>query len=171
MRLTMEDHDRHPWLWVLAVAGLVIGGALAIFGLPPVDLHGPLHYVGVMDPFCGGTRGVQAMLQGDVRLAWRYNPLSVVLVAGAAGVLVRHVVGLASRRWITIRITRRRPTLIIVLALAVVLQVNQQAHAELLMTPGQRFSPLLMVVNVAAAVAAVLVVRWWFRRRTGLPPG
>jgi hypothetical protein len=56
-RVVWEPVDRHRWAGLLAVAGLAAGGAMAIFGLPPVDLHGPLHYAGIMDPLCGGHVG------------------------------------------------------------------------------------------------------------------
>jgi len=50
LRLHWQPTDRHP--------------VLAAVGLPPVDLHGPLHYLGVMDPLCGMTRGTVAVLRG-----------------------------------------------------------------------------------------------------------
>ncbi|MFP3988669.1 DUF2752 domain-containing protein [Streptomyces sp. E11-3] len=88
-RPVWEETDRHRWLGPLTLAGLAAGTAMAVFGLPPVDLHGPLHYLGVMGPLCGGTRGVHAALLGDFGTAWRYNPLSVVLVVGAVAFVAR----------------------------------------------------------------------------------
>src|SRR6266851_1560891 len=76
VRLTWDDHDRLARLTGLAGVGLAAGAATAIFGLPPVDIHGPLHYAGIMDPLCGVTRGVRLALLGRVAQAWRYNPLS-----------------------------------------------------------------------------------------------
>jgi hypothetical protein len=60
----------------LAAAGLLAAGVLAVVGLPPVDLHGPLHRLGIMDPLCGMTRGVVAVLRGQLGRAVAYNPAS-----------------------------------------------------------------------------------------------
>ncbi|MFE6649762.1 DUF2752 domain-containing protein, partial [Nocardioides sp. NPDC057772] len=84
LRLEVEHRDRHWWLTAMALAALVIAGAMALFGLPPVDLHGPLHKVGIMDPLCGGTRAARYAAQGNLVQAWRYNSLSILIVAGAA---------------------------------------------------------------------------------------
>ena len=43
LRLFMEPWDRHRWITLLAVAGVSSAGTMAVFGLSPVDLHGPLH--------------------------------------------------------------------------------------------------------------------------------
>jgi hypothetical protein len=50
------DHDRVHDLTIVVSAGLLVAATLAVFGLPPVDIHGPTHYVGIMDPLCGMTR-------------------------------------------------------------------------------------------------------------------
>ena len=71
----MEDVDRHRTLTGLAAGGLVLAAAWALLGLPPVDLHGPLHRYGVMDPLCGGTRAVRLATLGGWADAWGYNPL------------------------------------------------------------------------------------------------
>ncbi|MFF4606988.1 DUF2752 domain-containing protein [Streptomyces sp. NPDC001339] len=107
------------------------GAAMALFGLPPIDLHGPPHRAGVMGPLCGGTRGVHAAMLGHFGEAWRYNPLSVVLVAGALTVVVREVVGRLGGRWLNLRV-RRRPMTVLALTLLVALTVRQQAYADLL---------------------------------------
>jgi Protein of unknown function (DUF2752) len=75
-RLRWEQADRHPTLAPLAAAGLLAAGVLAVVGLPPVDLHGPLHHLGIMDPLCGMTRGTVAMLHGQLGRAVAYNPAS-----------------------------------------------------------------------------------------------
>ncbi len=36
--------------------GVGFAVAMAVFGLPPVDPHGPFHRFGIMDPLGGGTR-------------------------------------------------------------------------------------------------------------------
>jgi len=74
VRLVWTDHDQRARLSRLAIIGLAVGIAIAIFGLPPVDIHGPLHYLGIMDPLCGATRGARLALQGHLAQAWRYNP-------------------------------------------------------------------------------------------------
>lgn len=74
---------------------------MAVFGLPPVDLHGLLHHVGIMDPLCGGTRATAYTARGEWALAWRYNPLGFLAVVAAAAAVLRAVVGLLARRWVT----------------------------------------------------------------------
>jgi hypothetical protein len=66
IRWWWNDVDRHGALTGLAAAGLVATGLLAVVGLPPVDLHGPIHYLGVMDPLCGMTRGSRLVTRGDL---------------------------------------------------------------------------------------------------------
>jgi hypothetical protein len=83
LRLRWEREDRHPTLTLLAAAGLLAAGVLAMVGLPPVDLHGPLHRLGIMDPLCGMTRGTVALLHAQLGQAVAYNPASPLLVAGA----------------------------------------------------------------------------------------
>lgn len=52
-----ETNDRHPTMTSLVVIGIPLLMLLAVVGLPPVDIHGPLHYLGIMGPTCGMTRG------------------------------------------------------------------------------------------------------------------
>jgi hypothetical protein len=123
----------------VAVAGVVVALAMAIFGLPPVDLHGPLHRNGIMDPFCGGTRAARLTMRGELATAWRYNPLGIVSVlVGVLGML-RLAVGLATRRWLNVELTwtpaRRRWLLGAALVALALLEVRQQGRAELLMRP------------------------------------
>lgn len=131
-----ERRDHHAVVTVTALAGLTIAGAMALFGLPPVDLHGPLHRFGIMDPFCGGTRAARYTAQGQWALAWQYNPLGIAAVLGASAATLRAVAGLLSRRWLTVRLqwTRgsRRLVLAIGVALFVALTVRQQLRADLL---------------------------------------
>src|SRR5260370_39520335 len=70
----VRRHDAHPMWTRVALFGLLAALLLAIFGMPPVDLHGLLHYVGVVDPFCGGTRSGYLALPGPLRDAVRSNP-------------------------------------------------------------------------------------------------
>jgi len=137
LRLRWERADRHPTLAPLAAAGLLAAAILAaailaVVGLPPVDLHGPLHRVGVMDPLCGMTRGTVALLRGRLSRAVAYNPASPLLVAGALLALGRWLVGRLTGRWLEVAFRRTPLTLGIAAALVLALWINQQAHAALL---------------------------------------
>ena len=112
----------------------MIAVLLAVLGLPPVDLHGPLHYFGVMDPLCGGTRSVYLTLHGQLRDAVRYNPVGPALVAGAAAVLIRASVGRATGYWVDVHMPKRILVPVVVAAMAA-LEVNQQLNAVLLTQP------------------------------------
>jgi hypothetical protein len=131
-----ERRDHHPIVTLAALAGVTIATAMALFGLPPVDLHGPLHRFGIMDPLCGGTRAARYTGQGQWALAWQYNPLGIAAVLGAAAGILRAAGGLLSGHWLTARFhwtpRRRRITLIVGVALFVALAVRQQLRAELL---------------------------------------
>jgi hypothetical protein len=130
--LRWEREDRHPTLAPLAAAGLLVAGVLAVVGLPRVDLHGPLHHLGIMDPLCGMTRGTVVLLRGQLGQAVAYNPASPLLIAGALLALGRWLVGRLTSRWLdaTLRPTPR--TVGLAAAMVLVLWVNQQAHAALL---------------------------------------
>ncbi|MDQ3570527.1 MAG: DUF2752 domain-containing protein [Actinomycetota bacterium] len=135
VQLRWSNVNGHRLLAPLAAAGLVLAAGLAVFGLPPLDLHGPLHRVGVMDPACGLTRGVRAVARGDLGLAWSYNPGSPALVVAALGLVVRDVVGRITGRWLNVH-AASWPVVAAVAGVAVIaLWINQQAHAGLLMGP------------------------------------
>lgn len=137
-RWSWERRDAHRSLTAFALIGVSIAAAMAVCGLPPVDLHGPLHYLGVMDPLCGGTRAAWYTARGEWRRAWTYNPLGILAVVGAAAVTGRAVVGLLARRWLTFDVTwtprRRRLLTIGALVLLAILEVRQQLQAALLMS-------------------------------------
>jgi hypothetical protein len=61
---------------VAALCLAVVAAALAVWGLPSLDIHGPLHRLGVMDLLCGGTRAAYFTVTGRWATAWEYNPLS-----------------------------------------------------------------------------------------------
>ena len=170
-RMVREAHDRHRWAGPLAAVGLMSGGLLAVLGLPPVDLHGPPHYAGVMDPLCGATRGVHATMLGDFGKAWLYNPLSLVLVVGAVGALLREAVGRLRGRWLNLRVTHRWTTVVVGLALLAALEANQQAHADLLRSePGSTASAwLLLSISLPLGAAVVLLVVLLVRRAGHTP--
>lgn len=110
---------------------------MALLGLPPVDLHSPLHKIGIMDPLCGGTRAARYATQGKLGEAWRYNPLSIFIVIAAGLVILRAAVGLLARRWVNVSLAwtplRRRCVVLIAITLLVSLEIRQQMRADLLM--------------------------------------
>ena len=69
-----------------------------------VDLHGPLHYPGIMGPLCGMTRGIVAVLPGQLWRALAYKQASPLLVAGATLALGRWLVGRLTGRWLEVRV-------------------------------------------------------------------
>ncbi len=135
--VAVTRQDGHRTLTWLALGALVVALGLAVLGLPAVDLHGPLHRLGIMDPFCGGTRAARYTMLGQFGLAWTYNPLGIAAV-GAAGLLaVRASVGAVFHRWIHVHVmwTPRVRWLLVglVVVVLVVLEARQQAIAPLLM--------------------------------------
>lgn len=137
LRLAVEPRDRYRWLTLVSIGLLGIAVGMAAFGLPPVDLHGPGHWFGIMDPLCGGTRAARYTALGEWGLAWKYNPLGIVTVIGVALLVLRAVVGVATRRWIALDIgwtTRGKWAVSVVLALLLIaLEIRQQGRADLLM--------------------------------------
>ena len=137
VRLSWDRKDQHRVLTVTALIGVTIAAAMAVLGLPPIDLHGPFHRFGIMDPFCGGTRAARFTAQGEWALAWKYNPLGILAVLGAAAVTGRTAVGLLTRRWLNARVLWTKPRVRFVITLVVLallaLEVRQQLRAELLM--------------------------------------
>ncbi len=130
--LRWEQDDRWWLLTPVVVSGAFGAIALAAFGLPPIALHGPWHYQGVMSPTCGMTRAVRSFAQGQIGLALRYNPAVLVLVAAYAGALARSGWGLATGRWLHISIRRARPLVVLALVAVVALWVHQQAKVDLI---------------------------------------
>lgn len=132
--LALERRDAIPvWTWI-ALSGLGLALVLAVVGLPRADIHGPLHYLGVMDPFCGGTRSVYLTMHGRLTEAVRYNPAGPLLVLTAIAMLARALAGWATGHWLTLRVSRWILVPIVVVAL-IALEVNQQLHAALLTQP------------------------------------
>jgi hypothetical protein len=159
LQITMDGQDGHRRLTELAIFGLLTGAAMALFGLPPIDVHGPLHYAGIMDPLCGGTRSVHSLMSGDFSMAWRYNPIAFPLVLGAIGLLVRHAVGLATGRWTNVRIGNRRVFWGVAATVLVALDINQQLHADLLRSSPDRLSFLGPVILAGVGTAIYLLLR------------
>lgn len=134
MRWRLDSADAHRALTWLAPLGVVAGTSLAVLGLPAPDLHGPLHYLGLLDPLCGATRGVRLAFLGDLTGAWRYNPAAIPLAAGAVFMVARSLLGWATGCWINAEL-KWTPTIKTVLCVLIVaLWVNQQRNAPLLLT-------------------------------------
>ena len=137
LRLSWRPRDQHRLVTIFAGLGLAIAVAMSVFGLPPVDLHGPFHQFGIMDPLCGGTRAARYTAQGEWALAWKYNPLGILTVLGAGVVTARTVIGMLTRRWLTAQLhwtlRRGRAVTVVVIGLLVALEIRQQLQADLLM--------------------------------------
>jgi Protein of unknown function (DUF2752) len=128
VRLVRSDRRPAGPLTIAAAVGLVIGAALAAFGMPPIDLHSPTHYLGIMDPLCGMTRGSAATLRGDLAKAWWYNPASPAVIAGGLILVARWMVGRLTGLWVDLRV-QPTPLLVVAVGLALMaLEVNQQIH-------------------------------------------
>ena len=121
------------WTW-LALTGLIGAVILAILGLPAIDIHGPLHYAGIMDPFCGATRSVYLTMHGQWQAALRYNPAAPLLLLAAAALVLRGAAGWWTGRWVHLRVPRRA-VIALAVVVVVVLEVRQQSNAALLMAP------------------------------------
>jgi hypothetical protein len=61
---TADDDDSWRTMTWSAAVVICVGSVLAVFGLLPLSVHGPLHFYGVMDPLCGATRAVRLALRG-----------------------------------------------------------------------------------------------------------
>lgn len=135
MGMTRVDRNPLHWPTIAAAATVLAAIALRVMGVPTIDLHPPLHHLGVMDPLCGGTRATYLLLSGDVAGAARYNPVVFPLAAIVLAVLIRAGVGILTGRWLEVRLSRnaRRALLAALGVTLVVLAVRQQLHAELLM--------------------------------------
>jgi len=131
--LTARRAESPVWTW-LALAGLLGALVLAVLGVPPVDIHGPLHYAGIMDPFCGATRSVYLTMHGQWEDALRYNPAAPLMLVVAAGWVPRGAAGWWTGRWMQVRMPRRAVIAVAVVGL-VALEVRQQSNVALLTAP------------------------------------
>jgi hypothetical protein len=138
VQLTIADTDGHRKVSLICMVGLFAAIVMAIVGLPPVDLHGPLHRIGIMDPLCGGTRAARFAAQGRWGQAWRYNPLGIVVVVTGGLALVRLASGHVLRRWLNWQLAwtprRRRGAFLVLLLVGVAVEVRQQSRAALLVS-------------------------------------
>ena len=131
----VEPSDR--WLaWTFAVVAGGLGAvALAAWGLPPWDLHGPFHRFGVMDPLCGMTRAVRFTARGQLGTAWRYNPGAFLLAGFALVGVPRIIANAVLGRWWAARLGPIRLWIALGIVAVVALEINQQLHATLLRGP------------------------------------
>lgn len=130
-----QDGQR-VWTWVFT-SGLIGAVALRLVGVPTIDLHGPLHRFGVMDPFCGGTRATFLLLSGDLGGAAKYNPVVFPLALVAVLVMLRAVLGWSRGIWVEVAVPApaRWPLFSVFLIGLIALGVRQQLNAALLMEP------------------------------------
>lgn len=137
--LRAERRDGHRLVTVMSAVGLVAAVAMAVFGLPSLPLHGPLHYAGIMSPTCGATRAAWFTARGDIALAWTYNPLGIVAVTAAVLAVGRTLIGMATSWWVSWSVTttpwKRRTLYAAILCVVLALEVRQQSRAGLLMGP------------------------------------
>lgn len=130
--LWWDDHDRHIAMTQLAVVGLVAAVLLAVFGQPPYGFHGPLHYLGVMSPTCGMSRGVMWFVRGNLALAWEYNPASLLIIPVGTVFVLRAMFGRLTGRWPNLRIRWNWWIVGLLIAAVVALTLRQQLHIDLL---------------------------------------
>ena len=121
-----------------STCAMVLLAAAAVFsktGVPKTPLMWPMYRVGVVLPSCGLTRAVTAVFRGDLHRAWMFNPASFLVVAVAAALTLRLVIGIATGHWIALPSVAATPRFVLVLLAAATagLWINQQAHAGLLM--------------------------------------
>jgi hypothetical protein len=128
-----EAHDRHPTTTRLVVIGIPLLILLAVVGLPPVDIHGPLHYLGIMGPTCGMTRGVMWTARGDLIRAWQFNPGSLLVIPTMVALTARMTYGKTTGRWLNLHI-RWRPWLWMIPAVVILLlAIRQQINIDFLL--------------------------------------
>ncbi len=135
--LRVDSKDTIGPVTIIAVVGVAAAALMAVFGLPPVDLHTPLHRAGIMDPLCGGTRSVRLAAMGRWGESMAYNPIGIPLLIVLVLLLARAAVGVTTGKWVTISFTwtKRRKWIAVAIGivLAVALEVRQQSIAPLLM--------------------------------------
>lgn len=136
-RLIVEPRDRYRLLTFASIGLLTTACSMATVGLPPIDLHGPNHWIGIMDPLCGGTRAARYTALGEWELAWTYNPLGLVTAVAVGLLVLRAGVGVLTRSWLALDIAwtkrDRRSAMTVATVLLIILEIRQQGRADLLM--------------------------------------
>lgn len=133
MRASLGTTDANPWITRLSLAGLITAALLAVVGGMPFDLPMPTHGIGLVTPTCGLTRGSIALVRGDAALAWRYNPVSLAVIAFGAFGLARATVGITTKRWLNLWLRLTTTAWIVLGVLFVALWVYQQGNADFVM--------------------------------------
>jgi hypothetical protein len=81
----------------------------------------------------GLTRAAASLARGDLARAIWYNPASPVVLLGGVAALARGVYGRRSGRWLNV--SWRSPARVtVVVMLVTALEVNQQLHADRLLS-------------------------------------
>ncbi|MGH9013859.1 MAG: DUF2752 domain-containing protein [Acidimicrobiia bacterium] len=132
VELAWVDEDRYATFTRLALAGAVLAVVFAVVGLPPMGLHSPAHYLGVMGPTCGLTRGTVALVGGSLGDAIRFNPASPLVILGGVALLGRAGVAAVTGRWVDAHVRVGGLGWVLAGVVGAALAVNQQLHADLL---------------------------------------
>lgn len=135
LSLRRFPHDQNPTISVMVLSLVAAAAVLRLAGVPRLDTHGPLHYFGIMDPLCGGTRATFLLLTGNWSEAAEFNPVVFPLAAVVLALVARIVWGMATGSWIHVHASRAvRWSGVGALMLGLlILGVRQQLHADLLM--------------------------------------
>ncbi|MGH3665578.1 MAG: DUF2752 domain-containing protein [Egibacteraceae bacterium] len=131
-RIRVERHDGHVLATLFGLTVLGAGSAFAVFGLPNLPLHGPLHYAGVMGPLCGMTRAITALLRGDIPTALTYNPAAPLVLLSSVALAIRGLAGVLTGAWVSWQWRPSRAAVAVMVTGAVGLAVRQQLHASFL---------------------------------------
>jgi Protein of unknown function (DUF2752) len=123
-----SERDEHRVGFLMAGVAVAIGLVLRVLPRDVDVVHTFEHGLGFMAPTCGLTRGGLALLRGDLATAWSYNPAIFLVALLAAALGARFATGVATGRWLTLRVNAGFVGRLVGLALITVLWLNQQAH-------------------------------------------
>lgn len=132
--LRVSASDTAQWVTWVSTIGLATAAMLAVAGGLPFDIPMPTYQFGVVTPTCGLTRGSTAIVRGDLGLAWHYNPASFAVIGLGVLGLTRSIVGLTTRRWVTVNCTRSRFAWVLIGLAIVALWLYQQSNADFIIT-------------------------------------
>jgi len=130
MQASIDGHDGMRWLTLLGSGGLVAAVVLAAIGGLPFDLPMPTHSAGWVTPTCGLTRGSTALVRGDVALAWRYNPASLLVIGFGVFGMARGAAGALTGWWLNLQMGMSRRIMIIAAVTLVALWSQQMSNAQ-----------------------------------------
>lgn len=133
IRVSLDSEDHMRALSVLVLIGMIAAVALAIFGVPSIHFPpAPSWEYGIVVPTHGLLRASTALARGQFGLAWAFNPASYLVALVAFGTVLRWLVALTTRRWINVSVRFTAIVWIVIAGLTVVLWINQQLHADLI---------------------------------------